>query len=82
MVLIDVFAPSVDKTYQFNLNENVKISVVTAEIAEMIGRREHMELNGRIEDMNLYDQQKGSMLAGEHTLSEYGIHSGYTLILL
>ena len=40
MVLVDVFVPSVDKTYNFSLNENVTIDAVILEITEMIEQKE------------------------------------------
>ena len=41
MILTDVYVPSVDKIYDFQLNEKVPVSTVIEEITEMISQKEH-----------------------------------------
>ena len=37
MILVDIYIPSVDKNYDFQVNENVSVENLTMEISEMIG---------------------------------------------
>ena len=41
MILVDVHVPSVESTYDFQLDEDVRIDLLIEEIGEMICRREH-----------------------------------------
>ena len=44
MILVDVYVPSVDKTYDFQLSEKSKISIIIEEITEMVERKEHSKI--------------------------------------
>ena len=82
MILTDVYVPSVDKTYDFNLNEQVRVQVIIEEIVEMIGQKEHAALQGKIEDILLCDKGGQCVLDRNKTLEDNGIHNGCSLILV
>jgi len=82
MILVDVYVPSVDKEYDFSLNETVTVQTIIEEIAEMIGQKEQTFLVGNIEDMNLCDKESGTILPYNGTLSNCGIRTGASLILI
>ncbi|SFB82473.1 hypothetical protein [Butyrivibrio sp. YAB3001] len=82
MVLVDVFVPSVDKTYNFSLNEKVIIEDVISEIVEMIEQKEKCNLLGDKKDMHLYSTRNSSMLPGKNTLIDCFVTSGTRLVLV
>jgi len=82
MVLIDIYVPSFDKSYDFQLNENVKVDVIIDEIIEMIGQKERIKLHGFSESLLLCDKLNRKVLNREKTLLDSGVINGDTLILI
>ena len=82
MVLVDIYVPSLDKNYNFSLNENIKIDSLIAEIAEMIEQKERMSFFGKKESLGLFDREKEEKLPGENTLRECYEKNGSKLILV
>jgi hypothetical protein len=82
MVIVDVFVPSVDKTYNFSLNEDVGIDVVILEITEMIEQKERTRLIGNKAELNLYNVKKSFLLPKANTLSDCYVTSGSSLMLV
>ncbi|MBP8714395.1 MAG: hypothetical protein KBH85_03250 [Lachnospiraceae bacterium] len=82
MILVDVYVPSVDKEYNFSLNEGVPVSTIIAEITEMIAQKEQTQLRGEQKYLNLCCRDKGSIFPAENTLEECGIATGSSLILI
>lgn len=81
MVLVDVYVPAVDKTYDFNLDENAKIRVIIEEIAEMIGQKERTTIAGDVNALALCDRLAQRMLPRGLSLRECGIHNGSSMLL-
>lgn len=82
MILVDIVVPSVDKKYDFRLNENQPVSAVIEEIAMMIGQKEQSPIVGDRADLRLCDKKSGRILSNEDTLSSAGVGTGGTLILV
>lgn len=82
MILVDVFVPSVNKVYDFQLSETASIYTVIEEISEMIGQKERSELAGDVEKLQLCDKRKQCILEKNKTLAECGVITGQTLILV
>ena len=82
MVLVDIFVPSVDKVYDFQLSENTLISIVIEEISEMIGQKERLGVVGDVHGLQLCDKERQCILPQNRTLSECGITTGKSLILV
>ena len=53
MILVDVYVRSVDKEYNFSLNEGVPVSTIIAELTEMIAPKEQTQLRGEQKYLNL-----------------------------
>ena len=47
MILTDAYVPAVDKTYDFNLDEQVRVQVIIEEIVEMIGQSRTCGIAGK-----------------------------------
>ena len=82
MVLVDIYVPSVDKTYNFSLNEQTKIRAIVSEITEMIEQKEQIRLIGDKERLCLYSVRDRAALPTESTLRECMTKSGSRLILI
>lgn len=82
MVLVDIYVPSIDKTYDFQLNDAVQIEDLIDEISEMIGNKEQTEIVGDVSKLQLYDKRNEHILSKKASLSEYGIKNGDNLIFI
>ena len=82
MVLVDIFVPAVDKTYNFSLNENTPIEGVIMEITEMIEQKERTKLLGDKDTLNLYSTRTSAALPKANTLSDCYVTSGSRLIMV
>lgn len=82
MILVDIYVPSVDKTYDFQLSEESEIDTVIEEIAEMIGQKERTRIVGPKEKLLLCNQITMEILDKHKTLKEYGITTGQSLIFI
>ena len=82
MILVDIYVPGANQTYDFNLDENVKIELLLEEIRGMICQKEHCTLSGSIKEMLLVSQNQKKVLNSNLTLSHYKIVQGDRLMLV
>lgn len=82
MVLVDVFIPALDKTYNFSLNEEVSVSVLIDEITEMVERKERSSFGGDRHELHLFCRKTQQMLPNRNTLRECAVVTGSLLILV
>lgn len=82
MILVDIYVPSVDQVYNFNLSEDIDISVIINEIVGMISQKEQTGLSGKQEKLNLYSIKDKRILPKGNTLSDCNIMTGGTLMLV
>lgn len=81
MILVDVFVPSLNKNYEFQLDETVRIEMVIEEITEMICQKEHCSLIGDRNAMCLCKYQGESIMNRKTTLEQNLVTDGGRLIL-
>lgn len=82
MILVDIYVPTVGNTYDFQLDENEKISTIVEEIGELINQKEHCTLVGEISNLMLCSMDNKSILPGNLTLYQLGIKTGNSLLLV
>ena len=82
MILVDLEAASMGRTYPVQQDEQETIASLMEEITEMICQKEHCSLTGDPERMCLCCKETQVILDREATLKEYGITNGMNLILL
>lgn len=82
MILVDIFVTSLDKSYDFQLNENVKIETIIEEISEMVCQKERMKVVGNASGLMLCDMHAHMVLEKDKTLSESGVSTGNKLMLI
>lgn len=82
MILVDIKVPSVEKEYDFKLDENIEIANIVCEISEIISRKEHCMAVGNQEELMLCDMNNNIILQMDKTLAESNIHTGDRLMLI
>lgn len=82
MIFVDLYVPSLDKTYNFRLNEKAAVHSAMAEMTAMIEQKERTKLVGDIEEMVLCDKEKQAVLPPENTLAGCEVRTGSCLILV
>jgi hypothetical protein len=82
MILVDIYVPSVNRTYDFQLNEQIPISTLVDEISEMIGQKEHSKIVGQTEKLLLCVFESSRILNPKYSLEELGVRTGEKLLLV
>lgn len=82
MICVDLYLPVLDKTYDFNLDENAVIGVLIEEIAEVIAQKEQSTFAGEIRELMLCNQETGEIMAKNKCLSDCGVHTGSRILLV
>ena len=82
MIIVDINVFILDKVYDFELNEEVKVREVIEEIVHMVEQKEKTAFTGDIRDMVLVDNFRKDILNPEYTLAQQGIDSGWNLSLV
>lgn len=82
MILVDIFVPSVNKVYDFQLSETTPIHTVIEEITEMISQKERAVIVGDIKELMLCDKKTQCILEKNKTLAESDIITGQSLIFI
>ena len=82
MILVDIYVPSVDKTYDFMLDENAVLSSVMIEISEMLTRKTGSDRHPAYKDFVLYYADRELPLSLDKSLFESGVSDGDRLILV
>lgn len=82
MISVDIYVPSLDRKYDFNLDENTKVRIIIEEIIEMVEQKEHTELSGNAQALMLCDRLRQRGLPKDETLRSCGIFNGSSLLLV
>lgn len=82
MILVDIYIPSLDKNYDFQVDENVSIKSLILEITEMIENETKSEKNHEPEKFMLCSMDQKKILEKYHTLKKCNIRNGSKLLLV
>ena len=82
MILVEIIVPSVDSTYDFQLDEDAMIYNVIGEISELISQKEHCNVVGDYKKLMLCSIKDSQILSVNKTLRECGIQTGDSLELV
>lgn len=80
MILVDVYIPAVEQTYDFRLEQDCFPDVIIGEISEMVEQKEQMPAEDT-SALVLFDADTRQMLPFDRTLLEGGVTDGHLLIL-
>lgn len=82
MILVDIYIPSIDRTVDFNLDENVPVSALAEEIGEMIALSSQSAALGHTERLLLCSMDRGCILDKSMTLRQNGVANGSRLLIV
>ncbi len=82
MILVDIYVPSVEQRYDFNLDEHAPITSLMEELTGMICQKEHCLLQGNKEELLLCRYEGSTILNKNMTLAECGVTNGTKLLLV
>lgn len=82
MIIAEVFVPSLDKSYEFKLNEDVAVWTVIDEISSVICQKEQCNISGDKDKLMLFKTDTAQVLSMNLSLYENGIKSGDRLMLI
>ncbi len=82
MIMVDIYIVSIDKTYDFNLDEDTPIDILTEEIGEMVSQKERVALEGKSEDFYLCSKKDNTILPKHLTLQKCHIRTGDCLFMV
>ena len=82
ILLVEVYAPAYDKSYDMRVEEQTSIRQLMEEMTVLIGQKERNYMAGELEKLCLCSIERGEMLSREQCLQDYGIGNGYQFVLL
>ena len=82
MIIVEVYAVSLEKTYEFKLNEDIAVHVVTDEISSLICQKEQCMVRGERGRWLLVLRDRQQILSANLSLYENGVQSGDKLMLV
>ena len=82
ILLVEVYAPAYDKSYDMRVEEQTSIRQLREEMTVLIGQKERNYMAGELEKLCLCSIERGEMLSREQCLQDYGIGNGYRFILI
>ena len=81
MILVDIQVPKLNRTYDFELDEEMKTGELLAKITQIVAEKEKLE-NCSDEEMLLYDLNREKVLSEFCSLKQQGVKSGDRLYLI
>ena len=82
ILLVEVYAPADDKSYDVRVEEQTSIRQLMEEMTVLIGQKERNYMAGELEKLCLCSIERGEMLSREQCLQDYGIGNGYRFVLI
>lgn len=82
MILVDVEVPAIGQTYNFQIDEHVKMEDLAVEIRDMICMQKQCACVGLENRLTLWDVQRQIELPGGADAQACGITTGSKLILV
>lgn len=82
MILVDIYIPSIDDSYDFSLDENVPIEQIIVEISEMISKKVKGKSPENRADFMMCSMDKNKILDRNQSLYEAGIRDGNRLMIV
>lgn len=82
MIIVDVVVPSLERKYQFSLEEQVPVETLIAELAEIICQKEQCTLIGETGELCLCSGEQKRILNRQATLSQQGVVNADWLLLI
>ena len=82
MILVDIYVPSVDREFDFGLDEKAGIAGIIEEVASLVSQKEQCELKGNADVLLLCSMEDKAILPRDKSLEQCHIHNGSRLMLV
>lgn len=82
MIIVDVEVPSLERKYQFSVEEQVPVDTLIAELAEIICQKEQCVLKGELGELCLCSGEQKRILSRYATLAQQGVVNADWLMLV
>lgn len=82
MMIVDIEVPSLERKYQFSLEEQVTVETLIAELAEVLCQKEQCDLKGEVESLCLCSKEQKRILDRYTTLAQQGVQNADELLLV
>lgn len=82
MILVEIYVPSVDKNYDFSLDEYAYVEDIVYELRNMIVHKEQLHFENDNEELILGSYDKGRAIPSNATLNQFDVKSGERLFLV
>ena len=81
MILVDIQVPKLNRTYDYELDEEMKAGELLTKITQIVTEKEKLK-NCSDEEMLLYDLNREKVLSEFYSLKQQGVKSGDRLYLI
>ena len=81
MIVVDIQVPNLNRTYDFELDEEMKTGELLKKIIQTISEKENLK-DCREDEMLLYDLNRETVLSENRSLRQQGVKSGKQLYLI
>jgi hypothetical protein len=82
MILVDVYIPSIDDTYDFMLDENISVDRIILEMTGIISKKMRNDVILDTENFFLYSMKEKKLLKKNLSLFNNGVRDGSQLMLV
>lgn len=82
MIIVDIEVPSLERKYQFSLEEQVPVETLIAELAEVLCQKEQCNIKGEFEALCLCSKEQKKILDRYATLAQQGVRNADGLLLV
>lgn len=82
MIIVDIEVPSIERKYQFSLEEQISVETLIAELVEVLCQKEQCELKGKAEELCLCWKEQKRILNRYATLAQQGVRNADGLLLV
>ncbi len=82
MILVDIYVPSLDETFDFQLDENTQTRFVTDEVEDILGKRVRAQADSYRKRFVLCSFEQQRILPANQSLKMCGIRNGSRLLLV
>ena len=81
MIVVDIQVPNLNRTYDLELDEEMKTGELLKKIIQTISEKENLK-DCREDEMLLYDLNRETVLSENRSLRQQGVKSGEQLYLI
>ncbi|HCT91643.1 MAG TPA: hypothetical protein DF613_09750 [Lachnospiraceae bacterium] len=82
MILVEVYVPAVDERFDFELDENAKISRIVGDLCEILSKKMKNPLPDKTDSFMLCSLDQNTTLPDQSTLCQCRIGDGGRLLLV